>query len=41
MIGEKGKYQGEKKREKDLQQEMITGQGVENRKRRKRKKRIN
>ena len=41
MIGEKGKCQGEKKREKDLQQEMITGQGVENRKRRKRKKRIN
>ena len=32
---------GREKREKDLQQEMITGQGVENRKRRKRKKRIN
>ena len=41
MIGEKGNYQGEKKEEKDLRLEMTTGQGVENRKRRKRKKRIN
>ena len=40
MIGEKGNYQG-KKKERDLQREIITGQGVENRKRRKRKKRIN
>ena len=39
MIGEKGQLSGREKRERDLQREIITGQGVENRKRRKEKKR--